>query len=74
MSSFDVLFFTGLFSILIYLVSVGYIGARMDAKRVDVNLLTILILLCPVLNTIFALYFLHKNSDYKKSIEELFND
>mgnify|MGYP007027810227 FL=1 len=74
MSSFDVLFFTGLFSILIYLASVCYIGARMDAKRVDVNLLTILILLCPVLNTIFALYFLHKNSDYKKSIEELFND
>lgn len=74
MSSFDVLFFTGPFSILIYLESVYYIGCRMDAKRVDVNLLTILILLCPVLNTIFALYFLHKNSDYKKSIEELFND
>ena len=74
MSSFDVLFFAGLFSILIYLASVRYIGARMDAKKVDVNLLTILILLCPVLNTIFALYFLHKNSDYKKSIEELFND
>lgn len=74
MSSFDVLFIAGLFSILIYLASVYYIGFRMDAKRVDVNLLTILILLCPVLNTIFALYFLHKNSDYKKSIEELFND
>lgn len=74
MSSFDVLFFTGLCSILIYLASVCYIGCRMDVKRVDVNLLTILILLCPVLNTIFALYFLHKNSDYKKSIEELFND
>lgn len=41
MSSFDVLFFAGIFSIL---------------------------------NTLFALYFLHKNSDYKKSIEELFND
>lgn len=74
MSSFDVLFFAGLCSILIYLASVYYISYRMDAKGVDVNLLTILILLCPVLNTIFALYFLHKNSDYKKSIEELFND
>lgn len=72
--SFEVLFTIGLFSIVIYLVSCVYIGARMDAKRVDVNLLTILILLCPVLNTLFALYFLHKNSDYKKSIEELFND
>lgn len=72
--SFEVLFTIGLFSIVIYLVSCVYIGARMDAKRVDVNLLTILILLCPILNTLFALYFLHKNSDYKKSIEELFND
>lgn len=74
MSSFDVLFFMGLCSTLIYLVSVCYIGYRMDVKSVDVNLLTILILLCPVLNTIFALYFLHKNSDYKKSIKKLFND
>ena len=74
MSSFDMLFFGGLFSIIIYLVSCVYIGCRMDSKNVEANLLTIFILLCPVLNTIFALYFLHKNSDYKKSIEELFND
>ena len=68
------LFFGGLFSIIIYLVSCAYIGCRMDSKNVEANLLTIVILLCPVLNTIFALYFLHKNSDYKKSIEKLFND
>nr|DAG87716.1 MAG TPA: hypothetical protein [Crassvirales sp.] len=57
-----------------YLISLGYIGARMDAKRVEVNLLTILILLCPILNTVLALYFLHKDSDYKKSIKRLFDD
>ncbi len=74
MSSSDVLAIAELFSIIIYFVSVCYISNRMDVKRIEVNLLTILILLCPVLNTIFALYFLHKNSDYKKSIEELFND
>lgn len=72
--SFDELFFIGIFSIIIYLISICYIGARMDAKGVEVNLLTISILLCPILNTICALYFLHKNSDYKKSIEKLFND
>ena len=72
--SFDELFFIGIFSIIIYLISIGYISARMDAKGVEVNLLTISILLCPILNTICALYFLHKNSDYKKSIEKLFND
>lgn len=72
--SFDELFFIGIFSIIIYLISICYIGARIDAKGVEVNLLTISILLCPILNTICALYFLHKNSDYKKSIEKLFND
>lgn len=72
--SSDVLFIGGLFSMIFYLISLGYIGARMDAKRVEVNLLTILILLCPILNTVLALYFLHKDSDYKKSIKRLFDD
>lgn len=72
--SFGVLFAGGLACIIIYLVSVGYIGVRMDTRKVETNLLTILILLCPLVNTIIALYFLHKNSDYKKSIERLFND
>lgn len=72
--SFEVLFAGGLACITIYLVSVGYIGVRMDIRKVETNLLTILILLCPLVNTIIALYFLHKNSDYKKSIERLFND
>lgn len=72
--SFDVLFVGGLACIAIYLVSVSYIGVRMDTRKVETNLLTILILLCPLVNTIIALYFLHKNSDYKKSIERLFND
>lgn len=72
--SFEVLFVGGLACTAIYLVSVGYIGVRMDTRKVETNLLTILILLCPLVNTIIALYFLHKNSDYKKSIERLFND
>lgn len=72
--SSDVLFIGGLFSVIFYLISVAYIGNRMDDKRAEVNLLTILILLCPILNTVLALYFLHKGSDYKKSIKRLFND
>ena len=63
--SFEVLFVGGLACIAIYLVSVSYIGVRMDTRKVETNLLTILILLCPLVNTIIALYFLHKNSDYK---------
>ena len=64
----------GIVCALIYFVSMGYISVRMDTKRVETNLLTILILLCPLVNTIIALYLLHKNSDYKKFIEKLFND
>lgn len=72
--NFGELVTVGVFSIIIYLISLCYISVRMDNNRVEVNLLTILILLCPILNTILALYFLHKNSDYKKSIKKLFND
>lgn len=63
-----------LFSIVIYLASCIYMGYRMDLKNVEANLLTILILVCPLVNTMCALYLIHKNSDYKKSIRELFND
>ena len=72
--SSDVLFIGGLFSVIFYLISVAYIGNRMDDKRAEVNLLTILILLCPIINTIIALYFLNKNSNYKQSIKRLFDD
>lgn len=72
--SFEVMLIGGIVCALIYFVSMGYISVRMDTKRVETNLLTILILLCPLVNTIIALYLLHKNSDYKKSIEKLFND
>ena len=40
--SSDVLFIGGLFSVIFYLISVAYIGNRMDDKRAEVNLLTIL--------------------------------
>lgn len=72
--SFEVILIGGIVCALIYFISMGYISVRMDTKRVEINLLTILILLCPLVNTIIALYLLHKNSDYKKSIKELFND
>lgn len=72
--SFGELFTIGLICIVIYLASCLYISYRMDLKKVEINLLTLLILLCPLINTICVLYLLHKNSDYKKSIEKLFND
>lgn len=72
--SFEVLFVGGIACIIIYFASALYLGDRMDTKKVEVNLLTILIISCPLVNTIFALYFLHKNSDYKQSIKRLFDD
>ena len=72
--SSEVILIGGIVCALIYFVSMDYISVRMDTKRVEINLLTILILLCPLVNTIIALYLLHKDSDYKKSIKELFND
>ena len=72
--SFGELLIIGLICIVIYLASCFYISYRMDLKKVEINLLTLLIVFCPLINTICALYLIHKNSDYKKSIRELFND
>lgn len=72
--SFELLLAIGLTCMAIYLASVFYLGVRIDNKQVETNLLIILILLCPIINTLVAVYLLHKNSDYKKSLEKLFND
>lgn len=72
--SFGELLIIGIICIVIYLASCFYISYLMDLKHVEINLLTLFIVLCPLINTICALYFIHKNSDYKKSIEKLFND
>lgn len=57
-----------------YVFSIFYIEDRRVEKRVEANLLTLVITYCPIINTLIVIYFMHKNSDYKKSIEKLFND
>ena len=65
----------GLFILLIfYLFSIFYIEDRRVEKRVEANLLTLVITYCPIINTLIEIYFMHKQSDYKKSIKKLFND
>ena len=65
----------GLFILFIlYIFSIFYIEDRRVEKRVEANLLTLVITYCPIINTLIAIYFMHKKSDYKKSIEKLFND
>ena len=65
----------GLFILFIlYIFSIRYMEDRREGNRVEVNLLTLVITYCPIINTLIAIYFMHKKSDYKKSIEKLFND
>lgn len=65
----------GAFVLLIfYLFSIFYMEDRRVEKRVEANLLTLVIIYCPIINTVLTIYFMNKNSDYKKSIEKLFND
>lgn len=47
---------------------------RRVEKHVKANLLTLVIIYCPIINTVLMIYFMNKNADYKKSIEKLFND
>ena len=65
----------GAFVLLVfYIFSIFYMEDRRVEKRVEANLLTLVIIYCPIINTILTIYFMNKNSDYKKSIEKLFND
>lgn len=57
-----------------YIFSIFYIEDRKDQKHVETNLLILVITYCPIVNSILTIYFIHKNSDYKKSIKKLFND
>ena len=60
--------------VILYIFSIFYMEDRREEKRVEANLLTLVISFCPIVNTILVIYFMHKKSDYKKSIEKLFND
>lgn len=65
----------GAFVLLVfYLFSIFYMENRRVEKRVKANLLTLVIIYCPIINTVLTIYFMNKNADYKKSIEKLFND
>lgn len=65
----------GTFVLLVfYLLSIFYMEDRRVEKRVKANLLTLVIIYCPIINTVLTIYFMNKNADYKKSIEKLFND
>lgn len=65
----------GSFVLLIfYLFSIFYIEDRRVEKRIEANLLILVITYCPIINTLIAIYLMHKKSDYKKSIKKLFND
>ena len=65
----------GAFVLLVfYLFSIFYMEDRRVEKRVKANLLTLVIIYCPIINTVLTIYFMNKNVDYKKSIEKLFND
>lgn len=60
--------------LILYIFSIFYMEDRREEKRVEANLLTLVITYCPIINILIAIYFMHKKSDYKKSIEKLFND
>lgn len=65
----------GAFVLLVfYLFSIFYMEDRRVEKHVKTNLLTLVIIYCPIINTVLTIYFMNKNADYKKSIEKLFND
>lgn len=67
------IFLCSLFLVLIYIVSMVYIAIICDKKCVELNILTLFLIMCPVLNSLLSLYFLNKQAHYKESLERIFN-
>lgn len=58
----------------IYLVSCGIIINRCEKKNVPDSCLIVLLTLCPVVNTLLAIYFTVKFDNCKESFKTLFSN
>ena len=63
-----------LFLLVIYLISSFTLANRCDQKQVPDNCLIWFLIMCPIINTILAIYFCYKHNNYKESLKILFSN
>ena len=66
------LLFLGLCIVILYLCSVLYMAHICESRNVPINILIILFMFTPIVNTILSIYFGLKTDNYKESLIRLF--
>ena len=63
-----------LFLLAIWVISSIALANRCEQKQVPGNCLIWFLIICPIINTILAIYFCYKHNNCKKSLKILFSD
>jgi hypothetical protein len=57
-----------------YFCSIGAIAAKVERKKIEVNILILFLAFTPIVNTLVVIIYTCKHSNFKQSLKELFND
>ena len=63
-----------LFLLAIWVISSIALANRCEQKQVPGNCLIWFLIICPIINTILAIYFCYKQNNYKESLKILFSN
>lgn len=64
----------GLLLFLVWLITMILLVDICETKNVEINILTMFICFCPVINTVVYIYLISKDAHYKNSLKQLFNE
>lgn len=67
-----ILFYAGVF--IVYFCSIGAIASKVERKKIETNILILILAFTPIVNTLVVLIYTCKHCNFKQSLKELFND
>lgn len=59
---------------IVYFCSIGAIASKVERKKIEINILILLLAITPIVNTLVVLIYTCKHCNFKQSLKELFND
>jgi hypothetical protein len=66
------IFYVGMF--IVYFCSVEAMAAKVERRKIETNILILLLTFTPIVNTLVVLIYTCRHSNFKHSLKELFND
>ena len=59
---------------IVYFCSIRAIAAKVERKKIEVNILILFLAFTPIVNTLIVLIYTCRHCNFKQSLKELFND